>query len=175
MRAAVWMLSVIASSALVAACPPPRDVVPDTHDVRGQPDATAPQEGYAYVVRRPHGVVGLVGSRNMRDEDAHRFSDRIADELEACARRLEAEGALAEGAASLVIVATNRGAPEVNDLRVASGPGVAKTALLCLIAPIRSMNFVPGEASSMGVEVTWGPGRGTAPHDAGAIGPGGDL
>ena len=173
-------IAVAASLALgVAACPGTgRDVVPETRDQRGPgPDGAAPAtpalspgEGYAYVARRPHGAVGLLGAHFMDDADARRVVDRVADELEICARRLEASGALASGAASLVAIAGPRGNAEISDIRFAPGGAVAANALECIVAPLRASSFPSGTdagVAAVAIEATWAPVRSGKP-DAGA-------
>jgi hypothetical protein len=160
---------------VVAGCPAPRDTVPETHDVRGTTDADAAaptrrDDAYAYVVRRPHTAVGLVGAHFMTDADAHRIVDRIADDLEACARRLEQQGGLVSGAAQLVAITGSRGNGEVTDLHVSPGGAVAANALECIVAPVRA-SIMPGATRAgipaLAVEATWGPPERSA-GDAGA-------
>lgn len=148
----------------VAACPsPPRDVVPETHDVRGAtPDAAAPppdQGPYTYVTRRPHAAVGLVGAHFMSDAEAARIVDRIADDLETCARRVEQRGELVEGAVQLVAVTGSRGTAEVTDLRLAPGGPVAANALECIVAPLRATTLPAANKAgvpALAIEATWG-------------------
>ena len=160
----VTWIAAAASFALVAGCPPPRDTVPETNDVRGaRADASAPRaDDYVYVVRRPHGAVGLVGAHFMSDFDAHRIVDRIADDLETCARRVEQRGELAEGAVQLVAVTGSRGTAEITDIRLAPGGPVAANALECILAPLRATTL-PAAASAgvpaLAIEATWGPAR----------------
>ena len=151
-----------------AACPGAgRDVVPETHDVRGTaPDASAPprNDDYAYVVRRPHGAVGLVGAHFMSDADAHRIVDRIADDLEGCARRVEQRGELVEGAVQLVAVTGSRGTAEVTDIRFAPGGPVAANALECIIAPLRATTLPAATNAgvpALAIEAKWGAVRAT--------------
>lgn len=151
-----------------AACPAAgRDVVPESRDQRGpEADAAAPSpgpangDGYAYVARRPHAAVGLLGAHFVKDEDARRVVDRVADELESCARRLEASGGLASGAASLVAIAGPRGNAEISDIRYAPGGAVAANALECIVAPLRASPFPAGTDAGLpavAIEATWAP------------------
>jgi hypothetical protein len=149
---------------LIACSPAGRDVVTDSHDVRVTPDAgaTRSNDGYAYVVRRPHGAVGLVGAHFMKDDEARRIVDRIADDLETCARRLEQRGELVEGAVQLVAVTGSRGSAEVTDVRFAPGGPVAANALECIIAPLRATPFptiTPAGLPAVAIEATWNPSR----------------
>lgn len=167
------MIGTAACCGLALGCPPGRDVVPETHDVRGTaPDASPPPrtDGYAYVVRRPHGAVGLVGAHYMREDEAQRIVDRVVDELEACARRLEERGALVEGAVQLVAITGPRGTAEVTDIRFAPGGPVAANALECIVAPLRASPFPAGTDAGLpavAIEATWAPNR-TAKPDAGS-------
>ncbi len=162
---------------LVLGCSPAgRDVVPESLDVRGaSPDAAAPpsKDGYAYVARRPRGAVGLVGAHFMTDPEAQRVVDRIADELETCARRLEQRGDLVEGALALVAITGSRGTAEVTDIRFAPGGPVAANALECIVAPLRASPLPKATTAgvpAVAIEATWGPirdGKSDAAGDAG--------
>ena len=156
------------------ACPSPaRDVVPETHDVRGEgpdaaPSARSELGPYVYIARRSHAAVGLVGAHFMSDADAARIIDRVADDLETCARRVEQRGELVEGAVQLVAVTGSRGSAEVTDLRLAPGGPVAANALECIVAPLRASSLPAaskGGVPALAIEATWGPAR---PTDAGA-------
>jgi hypothetical protein len=158
----------------LAGCPPSgRDVVPETHDVRGAaPDASASpsKEPYTYVARRPHGAVGLVGAHFMSDADAQRIVDRIADDLESCARVVEQRGDLVEGAVQLVAVTGSRGTGEVTDIRLAPGGPVAANALECILAPLRASTLPAATKAgvpALAIEATWGPAP-SVRGDAGA-------
>jgi len=170
------LASVLALAAALAltSCPSPgRDVVPETHDVRGAvPDAAPPPRAdvYAYVARRPHGAVGLVGAHFMTDADAQRIVDRIADDLESCARRLEQRKELVEGALQLVAVTGSRGTAEITDVRFAPGGPVAANALECIVAPLRANAFPAATTAgvpAVAIEATWGAAS-SANTDAGA-------
>ena len=158
----------VALAALAAiACSPARDVVTDSHDVRvAAPDASAPvrRDGYAYVARRSHASVGLVGAHFMSDAEAQRIVDRVADDLEACAKRLESRGDLAEGAVQLVAYTGPRGTAEVSDIRFAPGGPVAANALECIVSPLRVTMFPAAVPTNPGlpavaIEATWAPNR----------------
>lgn len=163
----------VATALASLGCPgPARDVVPETHDVRGSaPDAAAApsRDDYVYVVRRPHGAVGLVGAHFMSDADARRIVDRIADDLEACARGLEERGELVEGAIQLVAVTGSRGTAEITDMKLAPGGPVAANALACIVAPLRA-SALPAATHAgvpaLAIEATWGAAQAGAP-DAG--------
>jgi hypothetical protein len=170
------LASGIAFAVAIAGCPgPARDVVPETHDVRGDvtPDAGAAhappeQSPYVYVARRPHAAVGLVGAHFMSDADAVRIVDRVADDLEACARRVEQRGELASGAVQLVAVTGSRGTAEVTDMRLSPGGPVAANALECIVAPLRATTLPAANKAgvpALAIEATWGP---AARGDAGA-------
>lgn len=152
----------------LTSCPAPRDTVPETrvvHETREAPDAAAPpsKDGYAYVVRRPRSAVGLVGAHFMSDADAHRIVDRVADDLESCATRLEQRSELVDGAVQLVAVTSARGTADVTDIRFAPGGPVAANALECIVAPLRAsaMPSPPAKGSAgvpaVAIEATWGP------------------
>jgi hypothetical protein len=167
---------VAAGAAAALGCPsPPRDVVPETHDVRGDATdggapATVEPADYAYIARRPHAVIGLVGAHFMSDAEAHRIVDRIADDLESCARRVEQRGELASGAVQLVAVTGSRGTAEVTDMRLAPGGPVAANALECIVAPLRASTLPAATKAgvpALAIEATWGPAT-PASSDAGS-------
>lgn len=138
-----------------------RDVVPDSHDVHVtdlDAGAQTPEDAYEHVARRPHGVIGLAEGRNLPREDARAIVEHLADELEICAKRLEAEGSLVEGAARIVAIAGPSGTPALN-VRLAPGGAVAQNALVCLVAPVRAVSFPSGKGGVPGIaiEATWGP------------------
>jgi hypothetical protein len=171
---AVALASASALAFASAGCPPSgRDVVPETRDVRGAvPDGAAPpqKEAYAYVARRAHAAVGLVGAHFMSDADAQRIVDRIADDLETCARRVEQRGELVEGAVQLVAVTGSRGTAEVTDIRFSPGGPVAANALECILAPLRASTLPTATNAgvpALAIEATWGPAP-SGNADAGA-------
>ena len=128
--------------------------------MRVSPGDAGAAEAYAYVARRPHGVIALAEARHLSEDEARDVVERLASDLEACARRLEAEGSLVEGAARIVAVAGPRGTVEGLNVRLAPGGAVAQNALLCLIAPVRSMTLPKGAgggAPAFAIEATWGP------------------
>jgi hypothetical protein len=163
---------VVASTVAIACSPSPRDVVPETRDVRvrpGEVDAGPPPDAYVYVTRRPHAVVALAEARHMSDAEAREIVDHVASDLETCAQRLATQGTLVEGAARVVAVAGPNGTPALN-VRIAPGDAVAQNALLCLIAPVRATTFPRGDgrgAPGMAIEATWGPRASTARDDGG--------
>jgi hypothetical protein len=160
----VFAALVLGLASALAGCPPSgRDVVPETHDVRGaSPDAAAPAhpDDYAYIARRPHAAVGLVGAHFMTDADAQRIVDRIADDLETCAGRVEQRGELVDGAVQLVAVTGSRGTADVTDMRLAPGGPVAANALECILAPLRATTLPAATKAgvpALAIEATWGP------------------
>ncbi len=160
----------------LAGCPSsPRDVVPETRDVRVTDDAGArsTQGGYAFVEKRPHGAIGVAGMMNLDEAGARAIVVRLADELESCAKRLEEQGTLAEGAAQYTAGTGPRGTGEIGQIKLAPGNAVAANSLLCIVAPVRAAIFPPpAEAGvpALLLEATWGPvhgGKAAATPDGG--------
>jgi len=150
----------LATVLAAAGCSPssPRDVVPESRDVRVTPDA-GDGEAYVHVARRPHGAVALAEARHIEDAEARAIVERLADELERCAVGLEAQHLLVEGAARVVAVAGPDGTPALN-VRLAPGDAVAQNALLCILAPVRATPLPPpdkGRRPGLAIEATWGP------------------
>lgn len=162
MRAGATLLAALAASAGAGCSPGPRDVAGENRDVRvaaGEADAGA-GDAYAHVARRPRAVVALAESRHMREEEARAFTERLADDVETCAARLEERGELVDGAARIVAIAGPRGTAEGLNVRLAPGGAVAQNALLCLLAPLRALPFPPstdGQQGGLALEVTWQP------------------
>jgi hypothetical protein len=145
--------------ALATACSPsPRDVVPDSRDVRVAP-GDAGSETYVYVARRLHGTVALAEARHIGDEAARAIVDRLADELERCATELEAKRLLVQGAARVVAVASSSGIPALS-VRLAPGDAAMQNALLCVVAPMRATTlpaWTDRGQPGIAIESTWGP------------------
>ncbi len=99
----------------------------------------------------------------MKDEEARQIVEHLADELERCATGLEARGLLVEGAARIVAVGGPNGTPALN-VRLAPGDAVAQNALLCLVAPVRTLTFPPSKTGAPGlaIEATWGASKARA-------------
>jgi hypothetical protein len=121
----------------------------------GDAGPTPTNDAYAYVARRPHGVVALAEAREISEEESHAVIEKLANDLETCATRLEAEQTLVDGAARIVALAQPQGPPALN-VKLAPGGDVAQNALMCLVAPIRSLPLTKG---GLAIEYTWGPAR----------------
>jgi hypothetical protein len=157
-----------------AACGTGRDLVPETHDVRGasvdlaSPDAQD-RGGYEYVAKRALCIVGLAEARGIEREVTTRTIDTLADSLEACAENLSGGGKLVDGAARIAAEVSAGGVPSGLALKVSPGGAVAANAILCFIAPFKLTSFpaVGPDAPPRGlaIEAAWGPhvqGRGDA-------------
>ncbi|MFO0741956.1 MAG: hypothetical protein U0270_39025 [Labilithrix sp.] len=149
----------------VAACTPsPRDVVPESRDVREQqaPVAKGNPDTYEYVVKRPHGIIAIAESRGLARADARAVADELADRFEQCATTLEEQGLLVEGAARVIAEQEASWSAPAASLRVAPGGAVAQNALLCLVAPLRTGRLTPEKPNTragMAIEATWQPVR----------------
>jgi hypothetical protein len=92
----------------------------------------------------------------MTPEDARAVVDRIADDMDACANRLEAQNSLVSGAARIVAVADKKGTVVGLNVKVSSGS--EQNTLMCLVAPVRATNF-PGVLNApqraLAIEATW--------------------
>jgi len=121
--------------------------------------ASADAEGYEYVARRPFGVVALAESRGIDAPTAHAAIDRLADALDTCASDDARRHPPVRGAARIVAAIGANGAPLQASLRVDPGAGVAESAVLCLLAPLKMLTFPPSDAGARGlaIEALWGP------------------
>jgi hypothetical protein len=141
-----------------------RDVVPESRDVRGVDPASAPpaSDAYEYVARRPLTTVGLAEGRGLSREIAQRATDSVADAMQRCGADAAAQGKWVKGAARVVARIGTDG--NLAGLQVKVGPGadVAANAILCFIAPIKSLTFPPAEADAgtsprgIAFEAAWG-------------------
>ena len=147
-------------------CGSGRDVIPETHDVRGVADDPARPEardkgGYEYVAKRALSVVGLAEARGMDREGTVRIVETLADSLEACAENLSGAGKLVDGAARIAAGISPGGTPIGLALKVSPGAAVTANALLCFITPFKLTSFpaVGPDAPPRGlaVEAAWGP------------------
>ena len=138
-----------------------RDAIPQSHDVRvldGGAAAAASPQGYEYVARRPLAMVALAEARGISPEVAREAVDRLADALDACATEQGMHGAKAEGAARVVAAIEPEGSVGPPTVRVDPGEGVARSAIVCFVAPFRLLTFPPVDAGARGiaVEALWG-------------------
>jgi hypothetical protein len=135
-----------------------RDVVPESHDVREIDKGGSAAEGYAYVAKRPLGVVALAEARGLDDADARRAIDHLADALDACATELGRQGKLVDGAVRVVAQITPDGG--VSGLNVKVGQAATASAILCVIAPLKLTSFpatgADAGARGIAIEATWG-------------------
>jgi hypothetical protein len=147
--------------AVLAGCAgPSRDVVPESKEVQtAAPPPTLSPEGYVYVAKRRHGLIALAEARGIDEEGARGLVDHLADELEACAARLEREGKLADDGAGRVVAAVDAGGT-IRGVNVKAAPGAAVAAnfLVCVVAPLRLASFGPTDAGTRGlaIEAAWG-------------------
>src|SRR5258708_31059495 len=82
-------------------------------------------------------VVALAEARAIPADVARAAVDRLADALDACVTERSRHGPLVKGAARLVAQIGGSGAVEATNLRIDPGPGVAESALICLVAPTK--------------------------------------
>jgi hypothetical protein len=140
-----------------------RDVVPETHEVHVANKPPPSPTGYVYVAKRAHGLVALAEARGIDEDIARQATNHLADELEACAIRLEQEEKLANNGAGRV-VAQIAGDGTVAGLNVKAAPGgaVAANLLVCVVSPLRLMSFDAAPdagARGIAIEATWGSAR----------------
>jgi hypothetical protein len=145
------------------ACSPssPRDVVPESRDVRGEQAPPAKSgDAYEYVTKRAHGTIAIAESRGMTKDDAKAAAEDLADKFEGCASGLEAQGLLVEGAARVIVEQEAGWSAPAASLRLAPGGAVAQNALLCIVAPLRAGRLNPEKPNAragMAIEAAWQP------------------
>ena len=160
--AVVASLTAFAASADSACAGPSRDIVPETHEahVADAAPAAAP-DGYVYVAKRRHGLVALAEARGIEDDAARQAIDHLADELEACAVRLLAEGRLAPDGAGRVVAAIGAdGTVQGLNVKAAPGGAIAANLLVCVVSPLKLVTFPVADAGARGmaIEAVWGAG-----------------
>jgi hypothetical protein len=158
------LLGALASLALLTlGCPgKPSDVAIDPPSPSGRVVAdhdVGAHDGYVYVARKPHVTIALAEARGITEAEGIAMVERLAADFSGCAARLAGEGQLAVGAGRVVMIAGPRGMPEGFNVRLAPGAAIAQNALMCLIAPAKTLVFPPADASQRGlaIETTWGP------------------
>lgn len=140
-----------------------RDTVPESRDVRLVDAGVAAIEsaqGYEYVARRPLAMVALAEARGLSPEVAREAIDRLANSLDACATQRAAaqKNARVDGAARVVAPIDPSGSVGAPSMVVDPGAGVAESAVVCLLAPVRLLTFPPVDAGARGIaiEALWG-------------------
>jgi hypothetical protein len=137
-----------------------RDTVPESRDVRVLDAGSAMEsaQGYEYVARRSLSLVALAEARGIAPEVAREAVDRLADALEACTIEEGRRGSRIEGAARVVASVEADGTVGAPTVRIDPGAGVAQSAVLCLVAPVRTLTFpaVDGGVRGIAVEALWG-------------------
>ena len=158
-RIAPFVSAVAIFFSCAASCGGGRDVVPETHDVRGDTKPSSAQDGYDYVARRPMGTVGLAEARGLSADVAARAIDRVADQLNACEKDLRNQNRFVAGAIRIVAIIDDRGAVEGVNVKLSDDKGAAANAILCVVAPVRLLTFPPndGDAGARGIaiEASW--------------------
>jgi hypothetical protein len=161
-RSSTLALAFVASC---LSCGSGRDVVPVSKDIRGTGnpvgvDAPKPVDGYEYVARRKLGTVALAEARGLPQDVAGRAVDALADRLQACAADLEKSGKLVRGATRVVAAIDASGSVNGLNVKVSQGKAAAANAILCVISPLRALNFpaVDGDAGGargIAIEAAW--------------------
>ncbi|WP_394826620.1 hypothetical protein [Pendulispora albinea] len=169
MAAAMTMTAAAATMMMAAGCGgSARDVVAESRDVRGvdphdAPAPQAPKDGYEFVARRPLASVALAEGRGLSRDLAERATNTVADALQRCASDLVPQRKLVRGAARVVALIGADGNLTGLQVKVAPGADVAANAILCFIAPIKSLTFPASnpDAGSLqrgiALEAAWGP------------------
>jgi hypothetical protein len=133
-----------------------------TRDVRVTNAGGAAQgqstQGYDYVARRALSVVGLAEARGIDAQVARAAVERLADALDTCVTDQGHQGRPVDGAARVVAQIEADGSVSGASLRVDPGEGVAATAALCLVAPLKQLSFGASDAGPRGlaIEALWG-------------------
>jgi hypothetical protein len=152
--------ALLVAMASLAGCGGGRDVVPPSNDViaNGPPSAARTPGGYEYVARRPGAVVALAEARGIPDGIVRAAVNQVADALASCAAE-RARAGDDGGAARLVAHVDRNGVVGAASLRLDPGAGPAASAVLCFVAPVKSLVFSPidaGNERGFALEALWG-------------------
>ena len=142
-----------------------RDIATESRDVRGVDPHDAPpaKDAYEFVARRPLGTVALAEGRGLSRDTAERATNSVADAMQRCAADLAAQRKLVKGAARVVALIAPEGNLSGLQVKVAPGADVAANAILCFIAPIKSLTFPVSDADAgsgqrgIAFEAAWSP------------------
>jgi hypothetical protein len=158
-------LPVLSLSLVFAACSPSTDTKPPDNagDIRVT-DAGTPRKArgddYEYVTERPLAIVALAEARGLPSDVARSAVDRIADALDVCATEQASAGKLTDGASRIIAVVAQDGTISGTNVTVSPPEsGVQANALLCLVAPVRSLSFPPTTSTAqraLAIEAMWG-------------------
>jgi len=124
----------------------PRDVVPESKDVRGAngaPGGAAAGDGYEYVARRGLGAIAIAETRGFPKEIGASAAERLADALQSCAAEAQRQRQLARGAARVVAHVNDNGTVDAVHVKVSPGRRVAANAILCVVSPVKLLTFPP--------------------------------
>jgi hypothetical protein len=129
-----------------------------SHDVRVAGGAAGDPQGYEYVARRPLAVVAMAEARGLDAAVARAATERLADQLDACVTEEGRRGTLVEGAARVVAQIDENGNVSGTNIRVDPAAGAAKSAVVCLVAPMKFLAFPAGDGGARGIaiEAIWG-------------------
>ena len=110
------------------------------------------------MARRPLSLVALAEARGIAPEVAHRAVDQLADALDTCVTLRGKTGSHIDGAARIVAPINDEGSVGQPNVRIDPGDGVAESAVVCLVAPVRLLTFPAADAGARGiaVEALWG-------------------
>jgi hypothetical protein len=103
-------------------------------------------------------LVALAEARGIAPEVAHRAVDQLADALDTCVTLRGRAGGHVDGAARIVAAIDDDGSVGRPNVRLDPGNGVAESAIVCLVAPVRLLVFPATDAGARGIaiEALWG-------------------
>ena len=159
-------ISAVVLALLLCGCGAGRDVSTESRDVRGVDPGAAPaaaaKDAYEYVAKRPLGTVALAEGRGLSKEISQAATDRVADAMQRCGAALAAKGKWVRGAGRVVALIGPDGNLSGLQVKIAPGADVAANAILCFIAPIKSLTFPPADGDGgavqrgIALEAAWG-------------------
>jgi hypothetical protein len=106
-------------------------------------DATRTEDGYLWVIRRPHVTFALADTRGVSAASLALTFRGLAAQAESCIAQRIAEGAVRPrevGALRIVVALDARGNVSGTGVRI-SNDALAPTALVCFIARVRASTF----------------------------------
>lgn len=149
----------------VEVAPPPRATAvaePVAAGIDAGSDDAGAHPDYERLITRPHATFGLAEARGIEPQRLGEVLDAIANGFETCANAAQREGWLERGALRLVVEIDAHGQVTGVDTRLDDPSHGGKVALVCLVAPVKALNFGTQNGTSrrgMALEVLFAPAR----------------
>lgn len=149
------------------------EVLPAPHAVATAPSDSPRDAGaedahpdYERLLTRTHATFGLAEARGIDANRLDEVLEAIANGFETCAQSAQREGWLERAALRLIVAVDAHGQVSGVDARLDDPQRGGKAALVCLVAPVKALNFGAREGTvrrGLALEVLFGPSAAPAP------------